>query len=71
MKTLRECTIWASGFFMSKHLPIDYDQMPIKDMYIFINTYRWVPFKSMPVKDLAEHIFRLANEVHSVVGRKQ
>lgn len=63
--TLNQCTIWASGHYLTKHFPVYWALMSDEDLFLFIEKHRWAPFKSYSVKQVAEFIHEMATEVES------
>ena len=57
--------IWASGQFLTEHLPDDYDQWSNEKLDDFIDDHKWEPFEDYDPSFIWEQIEHLALSVRN------
>jgi hypothetical protein len=55
-KTLEQCTIAASGSFLTEYLPDNFEAMDEEVLYELIESIAWEPFENFSGKDLMKEI---------------
>ena len=57
--------MWASGQFLTEHLPDDYDQWSNEKLDDFIDDHKWEPFEDYDPSFIWEQIEHLALSVRN------
>ena len=55
--------VWASGQFLTKHLPDDYDQWSNEKLDDFIDDHKWEPFENLDPSFIWDQILNLAKSM--------
>ena len=63
--------IWASGHFLGKHLPLDYEEWEEKKLDKFLTDNAWEFFEYCEPKFIWEQIDSLAWSVNKYMGEKK
>ena len=62
-----ESLIWASGFYMTEHLPVDFNKWDEDKLDLYMEDHRWEPFEYWEAKAIHEHIAGQASSIYSAM----
>lgn len=68
--TEKESIIWASGTFLTEHLPEEYDKWEDEELNIYLEEFVWQPFEYHSVEQIWEYIESLAYDFRINVNNK-
>ena len=61
--------IWASGQFLTEHLPDDYDQWSNEKLDDFIDDHIWEPFEDLEPSFIWDQILNLAKSMREYIDQ--
>ena len=70
MITEKESIIWASGHYLSNHLPEEYDEWDTKDIDNYLLSNVWQPFEYYSADDIWSFIETLAYDFQWTLNKK-
>lgn len=68
MKTKKELNRIAAGFYLSKELPENWEDLDIDQQHQFINENAWEPFEGMPASEIEEEMTSLWHAFYKIEG---
>ena len=68
--TEKESIIWASGHYLTEHLPDEYDEWKEEELEEHILCVIWEPFEYYPADQVWENIENLAYDFRTTVNAK-
>ena len=68
--TEKESIIWASGHYLTEHLPKDFDAWEDEDLINYLLDNIWEPFEYYPADQVWEKIENLAYDFRTTVNAK-
>jgi len=68
--TEKESIIWASGHYLTEHLPDEYDEWKEKELDEYILDFIWQPFEYYSADQVWENIENLAYDFRTTVNAK-
>ena len=66
--TDKESFMWASGHYLTQHLPNDYDEWEEEELDKFILDNVWEPFEYYSANDVWENISNLAHDFKTTLN---
>ena len=70
MITEKESIIWASGHYLSNHLPEEYDEWDTKDIDNYLLSNVWQPFEYYSADEIWSFIETLAYDFQWTLNKK-
>ena len=61
--------VWASGQFLTEHLPDDYDQWSNEKLDDFIDDHKWEPFENYDPSFIWDQILNLAKSMREYIDQ--
>jgi len=68
--TEKESIIWASGHYLTEHLPDEYDEWEEKDLDNYLLNNIWEPFEYYSADQVWENIENLAIDFKTTINEK-